>query len=198
MAGSGLVGLAVAAGLILFGGGSGASGVAAKMADAGCTFTTYPALPNQPDHSDVPTLATRPKWNSFPPTSGPHYGETATHGQYDDPIPLARTLHNLEHGAVVIHYGKDVPAETVAQLRDFYNDDPQGLILAPLPRLNDQIALSAWYFDEGRGNEDRYYGEGQLAKCTDVDKDAFNAYLDAFRYKGRERFPADRLSPGSQ
>ena len=55
---------------------------ARALEDAGCTLQSFPALPNKSDHSDVPTLTTKPKWNSNPPTSGPHYGEWAIWGSY--------------------------------------------------------------------------------------------------------------------
>ena len=44
--------------------------------------------------------------------------------------------------------------------------------------------------------DDNYYGEGQQAKCTTVNPAAFEAFRDAFRYKGRERIPAENLQPG--
>ena len=65
----------------------------------------------------MPTLETKPKWNSSPPTSGPHYGQTAVWGSYDEEVPLVQTVHNLEHGGVVIHYGPDVPEAEVAALQ---------------------------------------------------------------------------------
>ena len=197
LAGSGLVALAaVLIGIFAFGGENAPSGVAAKMSAAGCTFATYPGLRNDPRHRDVPTLQTRPNWNSFPPTSGPHYGETAIWGFYDEPIPLVRTTHNLEHGGVIIHYGRDVPQAAIDQLRAFYNEDPAGLIVAPLPRLGDKIALSAWFFNDARTRERGYFGEGQLATCTQFDEDAFRAFVDAYRFKGREGIPPENMQPG--
>ncbi|MBA3365226.1 MAG: DUF3105 domain-containing protein [Actinobacteria bacterium] len=197
LAASGFLALAAVILALTVLGGDGESGVAEKMTAAGCTFTTYPALPNKSDHSDVPSLQTKPNWNSFPPTSGPHFGETAVFGAFEEPVPLVRTLHNMEHGAVVIHYGRNVPTETVAQLQSFYDEDPAGLILAPLPRLGDRIALTAWFFDQARGAEADYYGEGKLAQCARFDEGAFTEFLDAFRFKGRERLTEEQLQPGS-
>ena len=166
------------------------------MRDAGCTFNTYPGLKNASDHSDVPTPTTKVKWNSNPPTSGPHYGQWALWGAYDRPVPLQMSTHNLEHGGIVIHYGPDVPAAEVEKLREFYRDDPNAMLLAPLPTMGDKIVLSAWYFDESRASDKSYYGEGQQAKCTAVDTAAFKSFRDKFRYKGRERIPAENLQPG--
>src|SRR5688572_3959934 len=111
---------------------------------ADCTVQSFPPVPNQSDHSDVPTLTTKPDWNSSPPSSGPHYGEWAVWGIYDEPVPLVKTVHNLEHGGVVIHYGPQVAEADVEAIRSFYAEDPNGLIVAPLPSNADTITLSAW------------------------------------------------------
>ena len=143
LAGSGIAALVVVLGFLFLGGG-GDKSEAAVLEDAGCTLRSFPAQANTPDHTDVPTLETKPKWNSFPPTSGPHFGQTAIFGSYDEEVPLVQTTHNLEHGAVVIHYGSDVPEAEIEAIRAFYDDDPNGLIVAPLPQLGQKIALTAW------------------------------------------------------
>jgi hypothetical protein len=168
----------------------------AALQKAGCTLQSFPALPNKSDHSDVPTLTTKPKWNSFPPTSGPHYGAPAVWDFYDTPVPLVQTVHNLEHGGVVIHYGTDVPRAEVDKLRTFYLDDPNGLVVAPLPANKDKITLSAWTApDASTGTADR--GRGWLARCSKFDQDGFSAFVDTHRYQGPERLPPESLAPGS-
>jgi hypothetical protein len=198
IAGSGIVALAIVLAIVFLGGGGGDGGERAALEDAGCTLQSFPALPNKSDHSDVPTLATKPKWNSMPPTSGPHYGGTAVWGSYDEPIPLVQTTHNLEHGGVVIHYGPDVPAAEVDALRTWYNetDDPNGLIIVPLASNTDKITLSGWTApDSATGSRDR--GRGWLATCKTFDEGAVSAFIDAHRYKGPERLPPELLAPGS-
>ena len=76
IAGSVLAALAIVLAIIFLAGGDD-GGERAALEEAGCTLQDFPALPNVSDHSDVPTLTTKPKWNSSPPTSGPHYVETA-------------------------------------------------------------------------------------------------------------------------
>ena len=165
--------------------------------DAGCTLQSFPAMQNKADHSDVPTLETKPKWNSNPPTSGPHYGQTAVWGSYEEPVPLVQTTHNLEHGGVIIHYGPGVPQAEVDKLKgDFYLDDPNGIVISPLPSNGNKITLSAWTApDVSTGTADR--GRGWLATCTRFDEEAFDAFLDAHRYQGPERIPPELLAPGS-
>jgi len=199
---SGLVMLAVVLGWMLLGGGGGvdakeSAGAKAALEQAGCTLTVVKALKNASDHSDVPTPDTKPTWNTFPPTNGPHYGETALFGAYDESLQQARVVHNLEHGGVYVQYGKDVPEATVAQLKGFYDDHQNGTLLAPLPGLGRTIALGAWVAPDNSvaGRTDR--GNGYLAKCTTYDEAAFAAFFDAYQFKGPERFPAGAMAPGS-
>ena len=198
IAGSGLAALAIVLAIVFLAGG-GDGGERAALEDAGCTLQSFPAQSNKADHSDVPTLTAKPKWNSSPPTSGPHYGQNAVWGSYDEPVPLVQTTHNLEHGGVVIHYGPDVPEAEVDALRTWYNetDDPNGLIISPLSTNDDKITLSAWTAPDASsaGAGDR--GRGWLASCTTFDEGAFAAFIDEHRYKGPERIPPELLAPGS-
>lgn len=195
LVGGGALAVAVAVLAIIFLTGGGADERQA-LEDAGCTLQDYPAVANTADHTDVPTLATKPKWNSSPPTSGPHWNTPAVWDFYDTTVPLVQTVHNLEHGGVIIHYGPQVPQAEIDKLREFYNDDPNGLIVAPLASNSDKITLSAWTVpDNVVGTEDR--GRGWLASCSRFDDGAFSAFLDAHRYKGPERLEPASLSPGS-
>ena len=163
---------------------------------AAYTVQGFTAVPNVPDHSDVPTLTTKPAWNSNPPTSGPHFQEWVVWGFYEEEVPLVKSVHNLEHGGVVIHYGPQVPQAEVDKLRAFYGDDPNGLLVAPLASNGDKITLSAWTAPDAQtGTADR--GRGWLARCTTFDEDAFSAFLEAHRFKGPERIPPEQLAPGS-
>ena len=167
----------------------------AAMESAGCTFKTFPGLPagiHIPDPDKTPK-----QWNSFPPTSGPHYGQWVIWGDYDAPVRLTESVHNLEHGGIVIFYGKDVSQAQIDELRRFYRDDPTAMLLAPLPKLADKIALSAWYspLAEKQG-EARPDARGILAECTQFDEDAFKAFRETYRFNGPERIPAESLQPG--
>ncbi len=199
IAASGLAALAIVLAVVfLTGGGGDDSGERAALEDAGCTLQSFPAQKNEPDHSDVPTLTSKPKWNSSPPTSGPHFGQTAVWGSYDEPVALVQSTHNLEHGGIVIHYGPDAPEGEVEKLRTWFNEtnDPKGLIISPLPTNGDKITLSAWTAPDATGEtSDR--GRGFLASCKSFEQDAFSAFIEEHRYKGPERVPPDLLAPGS-
>jgi Protein of unknown function (DUF3105) len=171
---------------------------AAIFTDAGCTFQSFEAMDNEPDHSDVPDLETKPKWNSYPPSSGPHFTQTAILGFYTEAVPLVQSTHNLEHGAVIVHYGKDVPQAEIDELRAWYDDDPAGLLVARLPDLNNQISLTAWTTpDSAPGGEGGIRGRGYLAKCPAFDEGAFNRFVEEHRYKGPERVPPELMVPGT-
>jgi len=194
----GLIGLALAgavvvvglAGLYLVGGGDdaiAADDARAALTAAGCRLQEVEALPfNQ--HTLQPGESSD-QWNTDPPTSGPHYQQTAIYGAYTEPLDQARVVHNLEHGAVFIQYGKDVPAATVAQLRGFYDARQSGTLLAPLPRLDEKVALGAWTFSGGKGT-------AYLATCTTFHEAAFAAFFDAFQFHGPERFDPGSMLPG--
>jgi hypothetical protein len=191
VAGAALLAL-VGIGLALAGGsGDGSGDARAALEDAGCTLTTAVAL--RGEHTITTPEGISDKWNTEPPTSGPHYEVPAVWGSYTEPVNIAQLVHNLEHGGVAIQYGPDVPAATVAELQAFVQDNPRGTILAPYEQLGDEIALGAWV-TESASEPDK--GTGYLAKCATFDRDAFQAFLDAYQFQGPERFPADSLLPG--
>lgn len=196
VAGSGVLALAVVLAVIFLAGG-GSSSEASVLEKAGCTLKSFPALANKSDHSDVPTLETKPKWNSFPPTSGPHYGVPAVWGSYDEPVPLVQTTHNLEHGGIVILYGKAVPDDEVEKIRAWYGDDPNALVVAPLDQLGAKIALTAWTAPAPTPGKTADRGRGYLAECTRFDEKAFSEFRDEHRGQGPERIPVESLTPGS-
>jgi hypothetical protein len=175
---SGLVILGGVLAWMALGGNDSSGDPSSAMRDAGCTFETYPNQGRQHFAS-----ANQPfKYNSFPPTSGTHDPSPAIFNAYEDPINQRKLVHNLEHGAVVVQYGSEVPAGTVDKLREFYLSSPNGMVLAPLPRLGDKIALTAWR---------------HLSSCTSFDEGAFKSFRDAYRAKGPEPFRLQDLAPGS-
>jgi len=201
---AGVVGLVVALGVaaaalgVVGGGGGGKTDIAGlrtTMKTAGCTLQVAPALKGV--HSIHDPDAVSPKWNTDPPTSGPHYGfnpdgsvGTVVWGAYTEPVQLARLVHNLEHGGIYILYGSDVPAATVDQLRAFYDHHKNGTVLAPYPKLGDKFALGAWVVDGGIKN-------GFLAKCTTVDDAAMSTFFRTLQFRAPERFASASLLPGN-
>lgn len=190
--GLGLAALVAVGLFVLLGSGGGASEASLRsdLQAAGCTLRSYPGV----SRKHITNPAARPKsWNSFPPTSGPHYVTPAVYGFYPEPVELARVLHGLEHGGVYMLYGSKTPSDTVDRLREIYDEDPRGLVVAPLPELGNKIALGAWTSDNPGSAE---VGTGHLAKCTHVDKKAFEEFIEVYRGRGPEGVPLNLLQPG--
>ena len=125
------------------------------------------ALPSG-DHSVLTPDGTSKKWNTDPPTSGPHYSQMRpSWGAYTTPLYQAQLVHNLEHGGIFIQYGKDVPQATVDQLKGFYDEHLNGTLLAPLPRLGSKIAMGVWTTSSPSSPNT---GTAYLAKCTSFDE----------------------------
>jgi len=191
-----LVVVAAALAFVLFGGGDDAStstdGTAALEA-AGCQVTTVKALKSN-DHTVLTADGTSTKWNTKPPTSGPHYSTPAIWGIYTEPLLDAQVVHNLEHGGIFVEYGDDVPAATVDQLRGFYDEHRNGTLVAPNPTLGDKIALGVWTTSSPSKPDT---GTARLAKCTTFDQAAYEAFFDDYQFNGPERFPASSMIPGA-
>jgi hypothetical protein len=183
IAGSGVVALIVVIALVVFGGGSGnAKAAASALTAAGCQYKHYPEQPRSP-HYLTENPSPPPKWNSFPPTSGRHFGQWVLWGSYTEPVALIKEVHNLEHGGVIIQYGNKVPQADVQKIRDFWQSDSNAMLVAPLPKLGNKIALTAWT---------------QWAECTSFNQNAFAKFKSAFRYHAPESsvFPKSALEPG--
>jgi hypothetical protein len=84
------------------------------------------------------------KYNSDPPTSGPHYGFSIPAGIYSSRLPDALSVHALEHGHVVIQYGPAVGSEIVTSLDLIARRYAADVLLAPRESLGVEIALTAW------------------------------------------------------
>ena len=138
---------------------------------------TYPSE----GRGHVFSLTAKVHYKTFPPTSGKHYAVPAIFDQYDQPVKEIQLVHNLEHGAIVLQYGSKVSQADVAKISDFYRSDPTALVVAPLPKLGNKIALTAWT---------------HLGTCTRFSESAFKGFRSAYRYKGPEHFPPAALNPG--
>ncbi len=158
-----LVLVAIGGGIALAMGGGDGSPSAGAIGDA-CEVQTFEALAQ--DHVPPAKLPEGFKYNSYPPSSGPHYPDPLIFGEYSTALEQNRLLHNLEHGGVGVQYGSNVSAETIAELTAWYRNDPRGLVLAPLPedpratKYADSIVLTAWVADRedptdpGRGADE--------------------------------------------
>lgn len=181
---------AVGIGFAMSGGGGDDGEAAAGPTQQGdCTRQTFDAL----EARHVQELPADYEYNSIPATSGLHNQVTAIWNLYDQPVPQINYVHNLEHGGVVVQYGSEVSTEDVASLASWYQQDPRGLIVAPLDPdleeedqdLSDTIVAVSWTH--------------QL-RCGSFDEAALDDFLDDFRGPqgdNPEKFDLDQLQQGS-
>jgi hypothetical protein len=205
-AGAGIVGVIVVVVAVAMGGGSSSSSSASAaksaMLAAGCTYRDVKPLPPKKNptnyHEDVPSLSTPTKglWSTFPPSGGAHYGLWAVWGFYRQPVNVRQVVHNLEHGAVAIWWGPDVPSATVDKLEAFYQQKPEGMFGTPIAGLGKKIALTAWTDPKNSYYRNGDYGMGHIAVCSEFNQKAFAAFRDAFRGKGPEGIPLSSDAPG--
>ena len=180
--------------MVAFGGDEGGS---AAIGSKVCQEESFPAL--QPDHLANPDANVT--YNSFPPSSGPHYQQPAPWGIYPDPIKQTILVHNLEHGGVVVQYG-DVGEAAVKDIQSYYQDDPNGIIVAPYSKLGKKVALTAWnqppYERNQSEPEDVDAGNGYVLTCTSWDEKTAAEFRDERRNKSGERYPSvDDMTPGT-
>jgi hypothetical protein len=141
----------------------------------------YPA----PGKADAGTLShdhvTGPvKYAVLPPVGGQHNGVWMNAGVYNQPIPLERAVHNLEHGVVWISYDPSLPKSDVDRLVSFVgkqsmidegNNSNRFMDLAPwdtsLGALPSKIVLSSW---------------GYQMRLDSVDTSKMQKFVDTFRH----------------
>jgi hypothetical protein len=116
-------------------------------------------LPPDQDHGHIgqdglsaPSLASYP---TVPPTSGPHSVDSQGAGVLTSPPDIYKTLHSLEHGAVVLFYSPDTGPSALKEISSFVRSYQDHVILAPydypsegeaatLPQES-PFALVAWH-----------------------------------------------------
>ena len=202
--------IAAGAGALLLAAGAGGIAWAVTRDDGGatagpCTRQVFKA--QQALHVPPAKMPKGFEYNSYPPTSGPHDPSPAVWDVYDRPVAQEHLVHNLEHGGIVIQYGKDVPQATVNELVRWYRSDPNGIVIAPLPdtpqaaKLADKIAVEAWWaklVDESNPLSQVEREEGRLLTCSGFDEEVFSDFRDENRAHGPERFDLSQLQAGSQ
>lgn len=119
--------------------------------------STARSFPSQGNHHIQPGVDTRFKYNSDPPTSGPHYSHRPPWGIHNRPLPKGLQVHGLEDGGVIVQYNCTDCSSLIAKLRGIVNRYSEHVILAPYPTMKSRIALTAWTkldameeFDENR------------------------------------------------
>lgn len=82
-----------------------------------------------------------PEYTSNPPTSGPHFAQTARSGFRDNAISDQNVIHNLEHGDVWISYNPRITDSIIKELKPF---GATKVIVTPREANDTDIALASW------------------------------------------------------
>lgn len=157
-----------------------APAVSAAAKKAGCTVKGFPSEGRQHVAPDA-----APAYGTQPPTSGNHFAVWAPFGAYDAPVPDMAMVHNLEHGAIVVSIGPEVPAAARAEIGKFWADSPPFMMVVPgrskaFPAKG--VVVTSWQ----RWMVCKPFEVGQL--------DAIRAYRDQYRGTGPE--PVAALDAG--
>jgi len=186
------------AAVVAFGGGGSSSASGSLINTSSCTEQQFPGL--KPQHITNPDANVN--YNSFPPSSGPHYAQPAPWNLYSDPVKQTILVHNLEHGGIVIQYGKGVSKSDVDNIDSFYQGDPYGMVVAPYAKLGNKIAATAWNEPAYDQNQDSNFnkvdpGHGFVLMCKSFDKSALTKFRDKHRNKAGERYQSVKdMAPG--
>ena len=121
-----------------------------------------------PDSQRITTYSTTP------PTSGSHWGAPATWGIKDRQEPNERTVHNLEHGGIVISH-KDLSEDELTALKSLVGGLNKAgfrkIIVQPYAELKDaRVVVTAW---------------GWMSRLAEVDQKAIFAFVKA-HYEGKD------------
>jgi hypothetical protein len=126
---------------------------------------------------------THDPYNSIPPTSGTHVGGKANWGISDKVIPDELQLHNLEDGGVGIQYNctpsikeqdiatpsagtEDECNNLIDSLTTIAKKYPDKVFMAPYPKSDSKIALTAWT---------------RIDKFNDFDQKRIETFIKAFK-----------------
>jgi len=103
--------------------------------------------------SHIPVDSDPGKYNSDPPTSGPHYPEEAQVGFYDTNIyqyPAGHLVHNLEHGYVIFWYNcanlsESVCSELKSQIKAIMDEVNNVKVIAyPWASIEVPVVMTSW------------------------------------------------------
>ena len=93
------------------------------------------------------------KYNSDPPTSGPHYPDEAQAGFYDTNIyqyPAGRLVHNLEHGYIIFWYNcaklsESACSELKSQIKAIMDEVNNVKVIAyPWDSIDVPVVMTSW------------------------------------------------------
>ena len=115
------------------------------------------------------------KYNSNPPTSGPHTGDdVAGPGIKDKSVADEIVVHSLEHGAVVLWYKTDLKQEDIDRLRKVFVESSGKKIMMPRENMDTPIALTSWSY---------------ILKLQAVDEEKIKEFIEINNDRAPEKAP---------
>lgn len=123
----------------------------------------------------VPRGEKHDAYNSNPPTSGPHWGDgVAGPGIKDGSVPDELLIHSMEHGAVIVWYKNDLPADQVEKIKTAFTDASGKKIMTPRKNLTIPVALTSW---------------GRLLELKTVDTAKIREFIEVNNDRAPEKAP---------
>ena len=113
-------------------------------------------------------------YNSNPPTSGPHWTDTAGPGIKDEFTPDELLLHSMEHGAVVVWYKEGLDQNEINKIKEAYDSASGKKIMVLRKDLDVPVALTSW---------------GYLLKLQTVDEATIKEFIETNNDRGPEQAP---------
>jgi hypothetical protein len=102
------------------------------------------SLPSEgQDHIEV---GQRTTFATDPPMSGPHWGPPGgpvPAGIHNQAFPDEATVHNLEHGHVIVHHN-GLPPEVLEEIEAIVRADPVQMLVVSRPTMPWVLAVTAW------------------------------------------------------
>lgn len=146
------------------------------MKEAGCKDETLQAG-GSGDHTTDAV-----KYESEPPSIGPHYPEWPDDDLYEEAPQTERVVHTLEHGRILVWVRPDLTEEQLGQFKALYDEDPYHVIMLPRKELKEPFAVTAWVGQD----------TGHTLRCKDINEstwDAIRSFKMQYRDKGPEFVP---------
>lgn len=118
--------------------------------------------------------ASHEPYNSNPPTGGWMYDGVAGAGIHDKEVADELAVHSLEHGAAIVWYKKDLPADQLEKIRNAFNNASGKKIMLPRANLDTPVALTSW---------------GRLLKLQGPDEAKIKEFIETNNDRAPEKAP---------